>query len=187
MIAAVRGALEHKTLDSALVSVGGVTLRVYCPLSTLSKLDVGETVHLHTYLLVREDALTLYGFSAEVDRATFEQLIGITGVGPRTALALLSTMSTQTLRDAILSEDVTRLTLAPGVGRKLASRLILELRPQMEKLVFGPLLQVPLAMARRPARADRCSKRSPASAIPLQTPPPPCAPCPKTPPAASKT
>jgi len=138
MIAAVRGSLEHKTLDSALVSVGGVTLRVYCPLSTLSKLDVGETVHLHTYLLVREDALTLYGFSAEGDRATFEQLIGITGVGPRTALALLSTMSTQALRDAILSEDVTRLTLAPGVGRKLASRLILELRPQMEKLVFGP-------------------------------------------------
>jgi len=138
VIAAVRGALEHKTLDSALVSVGGVTLRVLCPLSTLSKLDVGENVHLHTYLLVREDALTLYGFSAEADRATFEQLIGITGVGPRTALALLSTMSTQTLRDAILSEDVTRLTLAPGVGRKLASRLILELRPQMEKLVFGP-------------------------------------------------
>jgi Holliday junction DNA helicase RuvA len=138
VIAAVRGALEHKTLDSALVSIGGVTLRVYCPLSTLSKLDVGETIHLHTYLLVREDALTLYGFSAEADRATFEQLIGITGVGPRTALALLSTMSTQTLRDAILSEDVTRLILAPGVGRKLASRLILELRPQMEKLVFGP-------------------------------------------------
>jgi holliday junction DNA helicase RuvA len=138
MIAAVRGALEHKTLDSALISVGGVTLRVYCPLSTLSRLEVGESVHLHTYLLVREDALTLYGFSAEIDRATFEQLIGITGVGPRTALALLSTMSTQALRDAILSEDVTRLTLAPGVGRKLASRLILELRPQMEKLVFGP-------------------------------------------------
>jgi holliday junction DNA helicase RuvA len=138
VIAAVRGALEHKTLDSALITVGGVTLRVYCPLSTLSRLDVGESVHLHTYLLVREDALTLYGFSAEGDRATFEQLIGITGVGPRTALALLSTMSTQALRDAILSEDVTRLTLAPGVGRKLASRLILELRPQMEKLVFGP-------------------------------------------------
>jgi Holliday junction DNA helicase RuvA len=138
MIAAVRGALEHKTLDSALVSIGGVTLRVFCPLSTLSRLDVGESVYLHTYLLVREDALTLYGFSAEADRATFEQLIGITGVGPRTALALLSTMSTQALRDAILSEDVTRLTLAPGVGRKLASRLILELRPQMEKLVFGP-------------------------------------------------
>jgi Holliday junction DNA helicase RuvA len=137
VIAAVRGALEHKTLDSALIAVGGVTLRIYCPLSTLSRLDVGESVHLHTYLLVREDALTLYGFSAESDRATFEQLIGITGVGPRTALALLSTMSTQTLRDAILSEDVTRLTLAPGVGRKLASRLILELRPQMEKLVFG--------------------------------------------------
>jgi holliday junction DNA helicase RuvA len=138
VIAAVRGALEHKTLDSALVAVGGVTLRVYCPLSTLSRLDVGQTVHLHTYLLVREDALTLYGFSAEGDRATFEQLIAITGVGPRTALALLSTMSTQTLRDAILSEDVTRLTLAPGVGRKLAGRLILELRPPMEKLVFGP-------------------------------------------------
>ena len=140
MIAAVRGALEHKTLDSALVSVGGVTLRVYCPLSTLSKLDVGETVHLHTYLLVREDALTLYGFSAESDRATFEQLIAITGVGAR----------------RWRSSSLAR-------------------------------LQAPLAMARLTARADRYSKRSPASAIPLQTPQPPSAPCPKTPPAVSKT
>jgi len=138
MIAAVRGIVEHKTLDSALVALGGaaggITLRVYAPLSTLAKLEVGAQVTLHTYLLVREDVLALYGFATEGDRVTFEQLIGVGGVGPRIALALLSSMSDQALREAILTEDTVRLTQAPGVGKKLAARLVLELRPAFEKL-----------------------------------------------------
>src|SRR6476469_8069010 len=123
MIAGVRGVLERKTLDSALVAVGGVTLRILAPLSALNQLTIGEQVRLHTYLLVREDALTLFGFVSETDREMFEQLIAVTGVGPRIALALLSGMSAQALQEAILTEDVTRLTLAPGVGKKLAARL----------------------------------------------------------------
>jgi len=138
MIAAVRGTLEHKTLDSALVAVGGVTLRVYAPLSTLNTLTVGEQVHLYTYLLVREDVLALYGFKSEGDRAMFEQVLAVGGVGPSIALNLLSAMSAQSLAEAILTEDVMRLTHVPRVGKKLAARLVLELRPSMEKLAGVP-------------------------------------------------
>ena len=140
MIAAVRGTLEGKTLDSALIAVGGVTLRVYAPLTTLSRLSVGETVHLHTHFLVREDALSLYGFATAQDRDMFEQVIAVGGVGPRTGLALLSGLSAEGLREAVVMEDVNRLSSAPGVGKKLAARLVLELRPRFEKLApLGPV------------------------------------------------
>lgn len=136
MIVAVRGALVGKTFDSALISVGGVTLRVLAPLSALSGLTIGEEVTLHTSFLVREDALTLYGFTTTDDRDLFEQMLTVTGVGPRVGLALLSSMSGAAFREAVLHEDVTRLTLAPGIGRKLASRIVLELKPRFEK---GPV------------------------------------------------
>lgn len=139
MIAAVRGTLADKSLDSAYVEVGGVTLRVYAPLGTLSGLTVGEPVRLHTYLLVREDVLALYGFATADDRELFEQLLAVGGVGPRIAVALLSAMSASAFREAILTDDVPRLTLTPGVGKKLAARLVLELRPRFEKMApLGP-------------------------------------------------
>ena len=134
MIAAVRGTLEGKTLDSALVTVGGVTLRVQTPLNTLAQLTAGEAVHLHTHLFVREDVLALYGFATVDDRATFEQLLGVGGVGPRIALAMLSTLSAGGIQEAVLAQDVDRLSMTPGVGKKLAARLVLELRPRFEKL-----------------------------------------------------
>ncbi|MGH2485080.1 MAG: Holliday junction branch migration protein RuvA [Ktedonobacterales bacterium] len=134
MIAAVRGALDGKTLDSALVNVGGVTLRVYAPLTTLAKLNVGEMVSLATFLLVREDVMALYGFATPEDRDMFEQLLSVGGVGPRVGLAMLSALNSSQLYEAVLAEDVTRLTMAPGVGTKLAARLVLELRPRFEKL-----------------------------------------------------
>jgi Holliday junction DNA helicase RuvA len=134
MIAAIRGTLEGKTLDSALVAVGGVTLRVLTPLSTLARLNVGEAVHLHTHLFVREDALSLFGFASVGDRDMFEQLLGVGGVGPRIGLAMLSAMSAEGIREAVVTEDLTRLSLTPGVGKKLAGRLVLELRPRFEKL-----------------------------------------------------
>ena len=134
MIAAVRGTVEGKTLDSALVTVGGVTLRVLTPLNTLARLTVGEQVHLHTHFYVREDAMSLFGFSTPDDREMFEQLIAVGGVGPRIGLAMLSAMSAEAIREAVVSEDVTRLSLTPGVGKKLAGRLVLELKPRFEKL-----------------------------------------------------
>ncbi|HLZ24986.1 MAG TPA: Holliday junction branch migration protein RuvA [Ktedonobacterales bacterium] len=148
MIAAVRGRLEGKTLDSAFVNVSGVTLRVSAPLGTLAKLDVGEAVHLHTYLLVREDVLALYGFATSQDRDMFEQLLSVGGVGPRVGLALLSGLTAQQVYEAVLTEDLTRLTQAPGVGRKLAARLVLELRPRFEKM--APLSGGPIAMPTSP-------------------------------------
>lgn len=142
VIAAVRGTLEHKTLDSAFISLGGqsagITLRVFAPLSALNSLQIGATVRLYTFLLVREDVLALYGFASEGDRAMFEQLLAVGGIGPRTALAMLSAMSAQALAEAILTEDVARLTHVPGVGKKTAARLVLELRPVMEKLAGTP-------------------------------------------------
>lgn len=136
MIVAVHGALAGKTLDSALIAVGGVTLRVLAPLSALSALTVGQDVTLHTSFIVREDALTLYGFSTVEDRDLFEQMLTVTGVGPRVGLGVLGVMSGLAFRDAVLREDVTRLTLAPNVGKKLASRIVLELKPRFEK---GPV------------------------------------------------
>ncbi|MEO7000280.1 MAG: Holliday junction branch migration protein RuvA [Ktedonobacterales bacterium] len=137
MIAAVRGTLDGKTLDSAFITVGGaITLRVYAPLNILSALNVGESVLLHTHFLVREDALALYGFPTPEDRDLFEQMLTVGGVGPRVGLALLSSMSGAAFREAVLKQDETRLTLAPGVGKRLAARIILELRPRFEK---GPL------------------------------------------------
>jgi holliday junction DNA helicase RuvA len=134
MIAAVRGLLEGKTIDSALVSVGGITLRVLAPLSTLNQLTIGQTVYLQTLLYVREDVISLFGFASVEDRETFEQLLAVGGVGPRIGLALLSALSAEGLRHAVLDEDIIRLTMAPGVGKKLAARLVLELRPRFERL-----------------------------------------------------
>ncbi|HEX8732177.1 MAG TPA: Holliday junction branch migration protein RuvA [Ktedonobacterales bacterium] len=156
MIVAVRGILEGKTLDSAYILVGGVTLRVYAPLSALTSLNVGEEVALHTTFIVREDALTLYGFSLADDRDLFEQMLLVTGVGPKAGLALLSSLSGAAFREAVLREDVLRLTLAPGVGKKLAARIVLELKPRFEK---GPLPEfigaAPAANgAKSPSRAD---------------------------------
>lgn len=156
MIVAVRGLLEGKTLDSAFIVVGGVTLRVYAPLSALSELNVGETVSLQTTFIVREDALTLYGFQSADERDLFEQMLLVTGVGPRVGLALLSSMSGAAFREAVLREDILRLTLAPGVGKKLASRIVLELKPRFEK---GPLPEftgapVIAGGGAKPSRAD---------------------------------
>ena len=151
MIAAVRGIVEAKSLDSAYVEISGVTLRVYAPLGTLAKLAVGASAHLHTYLLVREDALSLYGFEVSTDRDIFEMLLAVGGVGPRSALALLSALPADDLREAILTEDVNRLTIAPGVGKKMAARLVLELRPRFEKL--GPLTPSAPGAPATPSRA----------------------------------
>ncbi len=134
MIAALHGVLEGKTLTAALVRVGGITFLVQAPVTTLSRLGaVGDEVTLHTYLHVREDAIALYGFADVEDLQLFEILQNITGVGPRMGLAILSSMSAGAFRQAVINGDEQRLTLVPGVGRKLAARLILELREKFAK------------------------------------------------------
>jgi Holliday junction DNA helicase RuvA len=136
MIASIQGVLEARRVGYVIIRTGGFGIRVSTPTSTLSRLgDVGSEVSLYTHFYVREDGMALYGFSSEEDRDAFEQLIGLSGVGPKLALALLSMMDAQTFYKAIADEDQQRLALTPGVGKKLAARLVLELKGKLPSLV----------------------------------------------------
>jgi Holliday junction DNA helicase RuvA len=132
MIAAVRGTLEALDINAVVVAVGGVSIRVLVPTSTVAELGVvGSSVHLHTSLVVREDAITLYGFVSEGALRIFEKLLEVSGVGPRHALGLLSTMSPEGLALAITSEDTVALSRAPGIGKRTAARVVLELKEKL--------------------------------------------------------
>jgi holliday junction DNA helicase RuvA len=113
--------------DGAVIEVGGVGLLVQCSPATLARLRVGDRARVPTSLVVREDALTLFGFADEDERAVFELLQTASGVGPRLALAMLAVHSPDALRTAVATEDLAALTLVPGIGRKGAQRVILEL------------------------------------------------------------
>ena len=115
-----------------LVEVGGVGYRVTVSTATLSAASVGDAVLLHVHTHVREDALVLYGFSSRDERSCFEALIGAHGVGPALALSLLSALSPTGLRAALATGDVEALTAVPGVGRKTAARLLIELKPRLD-------------------------------------------------------
>jgi Holliday junction DNA helicase RuvA len=135
MIASIHGVLEAQREDHLIVRVGGFGVRVYVPASTLNRYSTpGAEITLYTYLHVREDGLALYGFSEEGERAMFEQLMTVSGVGPKVALALLSVIDPPTFYRAIAQEDTQLLARAPGVGKKLAGRLILELKGKLPPL-----------------------------------------------------
>jgi Holliday junction DNA helicase RuvA len=143
MIGSVSGTLVETYPDGALVDVNGVGYRVLAPASVLARMPgAGEKVRLHTHLHVREDALTLFGFTTAEERDVFEVLIGVNGIGPKGGLAVLSVYTPDALRRAILGEDLDALTLIPGVGKKTASRMILELK---EKLGAGDADLAPVA------------------------------------------
>lgn len=136
MIAAVRGQLEGRGADHALVGVGGIVLRVSSSTTTLQQLGaVGTNVTLHTHLWVREDALLLFGFSTIEELRLFETLLGVTGVGPRLALNILSFAGPDQIQAALLTEDAALLSKVPGVGRKTAARIILDLRGKLTAAV----------------------------------------------------
>ena len=132
MIAGLRGRLDAKTAEALLVDVGGVIYRVHTSASTLGEIgEVGAQIRLVTHLFVREDQLTLYGFATEDELRAFETLVGVTGVGPRLACAILSRVRLDLLRDAIANENIDYLATVPGVGKKTAARLVLELRGKL--------------------------------------------------------
>ena len=134
MIRSVRGALEAVGPGWAIVNVGGVGLQVFVPAPALATLGpVGSQVSLHTYLAVREGDLTLYGFPSTDALRLFELFLDVSGVGPRHALGLLSAMSPEALGRAIVTEDIRTLASAPGVGKKTAARIILEVRGKLEE------------------------------------------------------
>ncbi|MEK7281956.1 MAG: Holliday junction branch migration protein RuvA [Chloroflexota bacterium] len=135
MISAVDGVLEGKGASWAFVRVGGITLQVHIPNSSLSTLgSVGQKVHLYTHLQVREDDLSLYGFASMEELSLFQHLISISGIGPKLALSLLSALSPNQLAAAIVSGDSELLRRVPGIGQKTASRLILELKSKLERV-----------------------------------------------------
>ncbi|HSR86461.1 MAG TPA: Holliday junction branch migration protein RuvA [Streptosporangiaceae bacterium] len=127
MIAHLSGCVAAVAPDGAVIEVGGVGLLVQCTPGTLAGLRVGEPARLATSLVVREDALTLYGFATDDERNTFELLQTASGVGPRLAQAMLAVLAPDALRRAVATEDLAVLTSVPGIGRKGAQRIVLEL------------------------------------------------------------
>jgi holliday junction DNA helicase RuvA len=150
MIGRLSGQLAAKTPPQVLLDVGGVGYEVDVPMSTFFNLPaIGERVSLLTHFVVREDAQVLFGFLTTPEREAFRQLIKISGVGPRTALAVLSGLSVAELAQAVSAQDSGRLVKVPGIGKKTAERLLLELKGKL-----GPDLALPASAVQSEASAD---------------------------------
>ena len=132
MIAFVRGTAVDMTENSVIVEAGGIGYEIYMTGTDLSQIHMGEEVKIHTYFNVREDAMQLYGFRSKDDLQMFKLLLGVNGVGPKAAVGVLAGITADELRFAILSDDVKTLSKAPGIGKKTAQKLILELRDKMK-------------------------------------------------------
>jgi len=175
MIGSVRGRIAAKTPPQLMVDVGGIGYELEAPMSTFFHLPaIGQEVSLLTHLVVREDAHVLYAFGTEAERRLFRSLIKVSGVGPKIALALLSGISVEAFSRCVVNEDITALTKVPGIGRKTAERLIVEMRDRLkdtdtpasvgivpvpelanpESEAFGALV----ALGYRPAEATRLLK-----------------------------
>jgi len=136
MIGRIAGILVEKNFPQVVVSCNGVGYEIEVPMSTFYPLPrTGEEVTLLTHLVVREDAHLLFGFLTAAERAAFRQLLRISGVGPKVALSVLSGLSVEDLSAAVAAEDSARLTKIPGIGKKTAERLVLELRDKLPKAV----------------------------------------------------
>ncbi|MBV9664886.1 MAG: Holliday junction branch migration protein RuvA [Actinobacteria bacterium] len=159
MIGSLRGVLlDRSPTGEVLVEVGGVGYRATVAPTTLAAMgELGSQVFLHVHTHVREDALILYGFATLDERRCFEALIGAHGVGPALALAILSVHSPSALRRALLSDDVDALTLVPGVGKKTAARLLVELKSRLD---VPEVELVPVGALGTPAEAARAEVRA---------------------------
>jgi len=146
MIAHLRGTVAGVAPDGAVIEVGGVGMRVQCTPGTLATLKLGESAQVATSLVVREDSLTLYGFVSDDERNVFELLQTASGVGPRLALAMLAVHAPDALRRAVSTEDLNALTLVPGIGKKGAQRIVLEMKDRL-----GPPGDDGAGLAGRPA------------------------------------
>ncbi len=144
MIASLHGVLESLGGDYAIINVGGVGFRVFMPTSVVSALGkVGEEVRVFTHLHVKDDDISLYGFGSADELTLFETLIGVSGLGPRLALAMLSTLNVEQLTMAIATGSIDLLTTAPGIGKKMANRLVLELKDKIGAgLITTPAIQI---------------------------------------------
>lgn len=146
MISLVEGKIVEKGAGKVVLSAGGVGYEALVPTSTFSKLPaVGKPARLHTRLQLKDDTMVLYGFSTSDERALFDMLVKVTGVGPRYALAVLSALDPDSFRKAVVGGDVDAITVVPGIGKKVAGRIILDLKDKMgldAQLPAGPLSEV---------------------------------------------
>ena len=148
MIAQLTGIVAEKNNDSVVVDVNGVGFQVLTSATTLSNIPAaGEKIKLYTVFNVREDAMELFGFSTREEKRMFDKLRGVNGVGPKTALGILSALTVRDISLALLTGDATALTKAPGIGKKTAQRLVLELKDKVDQSEVTPIADVP-AVAR---------------------------------------
>ena len=134
MIATLRGEISQIEDTALIVEVGGVGLRVFVPATVRIKVKTGEAAFLFTHLVVREDALTLYGFESQADRDLFNMLLGVDGVGPKVALSVLSTMTLDAIQRAIFADEAELLSRVPGVGKKTAQKMAIHLKDKLKPL-----------------------------------------------------
>lgn len=164
MISRLRGSLVALGPTGVVIDVGGVGYEIGLTPQTLAELPgIGEEVVIHTHLQVREDDMSLYGFASAADRDLFRVLISASGVGPRVGMALMATLRPDQLRRAIATEDVAALSTAPGVGKRSAQKIILELRPKLvdaeaELVASSDSAQVRQALEQLGYRADEISE-----------------------------
>ncbi|MDX5481677.1 MAG: Holliday junction branch migration protein RuvA [Hymenobacteraceae bacterium] len=156
MIAYIDGKLAYKDPTYVIIDVNGIGYQVKISLSTYSSLPAGERCKLHTYLHIKEDAHTLYGFTTAAEKDVFLHLISISGVGPNTGLMILSSLSVEEVQQAIIREDVRTIQHVKGIGAKTAQRIILELKDKLKKEVLLTDTVVPVA-AHNTNRAEALS------------------------------
>ncbi len=133
MIASLDGEVLEIASDNLIVSIGGLGLRVYVPAPLRDKVQVGDRIHLNTQLIVRQDALTLYGFETTESREFYALMLGVDGIGPRTALGVLSVLSLDAIRRAVFAEQADVFSRVPGVGRRTAQKILLHLQGRIGK------------------------------------------------------
>ena len=141
MIASIRGEVISLAEDSLVIEVGGVGFLVHAAPAFCRAAQLGETIFLHTYLVVRQDALILYGFETEELRNFFILLLGVNGVGPRTSLSIVSTLSSDVIRKAVLSEQADAFARVPGVGKKTAQKILLHMQGKVGGELSGLAVQ----------------------------------------------
>ena len=180
MIASLRGKLESLGVDWAVIDVSGVGYQVYLPTSTMSIIgSAGDEVFLQTHLVMREDSVTLYGFATSGELELFQILISVSGLGPRLGLAVLSSMSVEQVATAIAAGSADILTAVPGIGKKMAERLILELKDKIAAgLLISPTVEISddyaevvtalTSLGYTVAEASQAATSLPSSELPLE-------------------
>lgn len=132
MIASLNGRVTDLSSDSIIIQVGGVGLHVFVPIQLREKTRIGEIIQLHTYLAVREDSLTLYGFSSVEEKEFFTLLLGVSGIGPKLALAGISALNPDAIRRAVFTEQAAIFARIPGVGKKTSQRILIHLQDKVK-------------------------------------------------------